>query len=100
MPHRRYARTWQELTGQPLAAAALDLGYRWAALQIPVQYLPWVVAHRPTHDVEAALGRIEQALGQMPGLDQEGPQVAVKAPRVGGQSPRPGGTEGRDQRPA
>jgi Phosphotransferase enzyme family len=62
----RYARTWQELTGQPLPADAIDLGYRWAALQIPVQYLPWTIGHRPTRDAEAALDQIEQAIGQMP----------------------------------
>ena len=62
----RYARTWEQLTGQPLPSATIDLGYRWAALQIPVQYLPWGIGHRPTHAVEAALDRIEQALAQLP----------------------------------
>jgi hypothetical protein len=61
----RYAGTWQERTGQPLTAGPLELGYRWAALQIPVQYLPWGAGHQPTGDVEAALDRIEQALGQL-----------------------------------
>jgi hypothetical protein len=42
-----------------------DLGYRWAALQIPVQYLPWTVGHRSTRDAEAALDQIEQALGHL-----------------------------------
>lgn len=59
-------REWQQLTGQPPPAAAIELGYRWAALQIPVQYLPWTTAHQPTRDVEAALDRIERALGQLP----------------------------------
>ena len=63
----RYARTWQQLTGQPLPPGPIDLGYRWAALQIPVQYLPWVIEHRPTREVNAALDRIERALDQMPG---------------------------------
>ena len=62
----RYAATWRELTGQPLPADAAGLGYRWAALQIPVQYLPWTIAYRPTRDVEAALDQIEQSLGQLP----------------------------------
>lgn len=57
----RYARRWQELTGRPLDAGTLELGYRWAALQIPVQYLPWTTEHRPTRDVAAALDRIEVA---------------------------------------
>jgi hypothetical protein len=61
-----YARTWQRLTGQPLAAAAIERGYRWAALQIPVQYLPWTAGHRSTRDVETALDRIEQAISQLP----------------------------------
>ena len=62
----RYAEAWQKVTGQPLPGDAVELGYRWAALQIPVQYLPWTAGHRPTADVEAALDRIEEALGQLP----------------------------------
>jgi hypothetical protein len=58
----RYARTWEQLTGQPLPAAVIDLGYRWAALQIPVQYLPWTITHRSTREAEAVLDQIEQAL--------------------------------------
>jgi hypothetical protein len=61
-----YARIWQQLTGQPLPSATIDLGYRWAALQIPVQYLPWGIGHRPTRAVEAALDLIEQALAIAP----------------------------------
>ncbi len=63
----RYARTWLRLTGQPLPAGPLELGYRWAALQIPVQYLPWMAGQLPTSEVEAALDRIEDALGRLPG---------------------------------
>ena len=51
-----------------IGPAALDLGYRWAALQIPVQYLPWTIGHRPARDVEAGLDQIEQALGQLRSL--------------------------------
>jgi hypothetical protein len=61
----RYTRTWQQLTGQPLSGGAIELGYRWAALQIPVQYLPWTIWHQPTRDVEAVLDQIEQALGRL-----------------------------------
>jgi hypothetical protein len=63
----RYAATWRERTGQPLPAETVELGYRWAALQIPVQYLPWGAGHRPTRDVEAALDQIEQAIDRSPG---------------------------------
>ena len=38
----RCVRAWQQLTGRQLPAATIELGYRWAALQIPVQYLPGV----------------------------------------------------------
>ena len=62
----RYTRTWERLTGEPLPATVLELGYRWAALQLPVQYLPWTAAHRSTREVDAALDRIERALGQLP----------------------------------
>ena len=58
----RYVRTWERVTGERPPAVVIELGYRWAALQIPVQYLPWVIEHRSTGDVEAALDRIEQAL--------------------------------------
>ncbi|MEU7615357.1 aminoglycoside phosphotransferase family protein [Micromonospora rifamycinica] len=61
----RYADTWQRLTGQALPNATVELGYRWAGLQIPVQYLPWMIEHVPTHDVEAALDRVEQALNRL-----------------------------------
>lgn len=63
----RYAGTWQRITGRPLPADEIELGYRWAALQIPVQYLPWMAGHRPTPAVEAALDQIEQAMDQFPG---------------------------------
>jgi hypothetical protein len=62
----RYARRWHEHTGQPLPGDTIGLGYKWAALQIPVQYLPWTVEHLLTSDVNAALARIERALGQLP----------------------------------
>ena len=58
----RYARTWERVTGMPLPSVVIELGYRWAALQLPVQYLPWMLEHRSTGDVEAALDRVEQAL--------------------------------------
>jgi hypothetical protein len=61
----RPAATWQQITGRPVPDGAAELGYRWAALQIPVQYLPWSAAHLPTGAVEAALDRIEQALDQL-----------------------------------
>jgi thiamine kinase-like enzyme len=62
----RYTSTWAQQTGGPLPAGEIELGYRWAALQIPVQYLPWTAAHGQTRDVEAALDRIERAIGQLP----------------------------------
>jgi hypothetical protein len=58
----RYARTWERIAGEPLPSVVIELGYRWAALQIPIQYLPWTTGHRSTGEVEAALDRIEQAL--------------------------------------
>lgn len=57
-----YRRTWKQVTGSPLDGDAAELGYRWAALQIPVPYLPWTLGHRPTAGVHAALDRAEQAL--------------------------------------
>jgi hypothetical protein len=63
----RYARTWQQHAGQPLPGDTIELGYQWAALQIPVQYLPWTAGHRPTPDVEATLDQIENALRELEG---------------------------------
>jgi aminoglycoside phosphotransferase (APT) family kinase protein len=63
--HTRYAQTWQRLTGQALPTDTIELGYRWAALQIPVQYLPWMTKHLPTHKIDAALDRIEHALDRL-----------------------------------
>lgn len=61
----RYARAWRQRTGRALDGDAIELGYRWAALQIPVQYLPWTAGHRPTGDVEAALDQIERAMSEL-----------------------------------
>jgi hypothetical protein len=52
---------------------AIELGYRWDALQIPVQYLPWTIRHQPTRDVEAVRDQIGQALGRLRSLaDRDG----------------------------
>jgi Ser/Thr protein kinase RdoA (MazF antagonist) len=61
----RYARTWQQHAGRPLPGDAIERGYRWAALQIPVQYLPWIAGHQSTSEVEACLDRIERALAEL-----------------------------------
>jgi Phosphotransferase enzyme family len=66
----RYAWAWQQATGTPLPAGVLGDGFRWAALQIPVQYLPWTVAHRTTADVGATLDEIGRALGQLSAGDR------------------------------
>jgi hypothetical protein len=63
----RYARTWQQHAGRPLPGDAIEAGYRWAALQIHVQYLPWIAGQRPTGEVEAWLDRLERALGELEG---------------------------------
>jgi hypothetical protein len=63
----RYGQTWLRLTGQPLPAGTVELGYRWAELQISVQYLPWIAGHRATRDVDATLDRMEQAIDRLSG---------------------------------
>jgi hypothetical protein len=57
-----YRDTWARLTGTPLDAREAASGYRWAGVQLPIQYLPWTVEHRPTTDVHTALDQAEQAL--------------------------------------
>ncbi|WP_170321377.1 phosphotransferase [Acrocarpospora pleiomorpha] len=57
-----YREAWEQSTGLPLDARSADLGYRWAALQIPIQYLPWMIENLTAAEVETALDRAEQAL--------------------------------------
>ena len=61
----RYARTWRQLTGEPVPAATIGLGYEWAALPIPVEYLAWVAGNRPAPEVGTALDQIEAAIGRL-----------------------------------
>ena len=60
-----YVRAWERSAGRPLDPQAVELGYRWAALQIPVQYLAWVVSTRPPQAVAKALDRAEAALAAL-----------------------------------
>lgn len=60
-----YAQTWREITGQSLDANQAALGYRWADVQLPIQYLPWTTQHLPVPRVEAALDKIEEALAAL-----------------------------------
>lgn len=57
-----YRRTWQDVTTSPLDTRSAELGYRWAAVQIPIQYLPWVIENLTDAEVRAALDRAERAL--------------------------------------
>ncbi|WP_330309526.1 MULTISPECIES: hypothetical protein [unclassified Streptomyces] len=49
----------------PYGAHSAELGYRWAALQIPVQYLPWTMGNLTDAEVHDALDRAEQALAAL-----------------------------------
>ncbi|MEV2214955.1 phosphotransferase [Streptomyces sp. NPDC050997] len=60
-----YRQTWEEVTGSSLDIGSAELGYRWAALQIPVQCLPWMIGNLPTTGVEAAVDRADQALAAL-----------------------------------
>jgi aminoglycoside phosphotransferase (APT) family kinase protein len=60
-----YRESCEELTQAPFDYEAAELGYRWAKLQIPIQYLPWMVGNRPTAEVEAALADAEEALAAL-----------------------------------
>jgi fructosamine-3-kinase len=57
-----YRQTWEEVTGSPLDTGSAELGHRWAALQIPIQYLPWMIENLTAAEVQAGLDRAEQAL--------------------------------------
>ena len=57
-----YSDAWRHATGAALDPWAVQLGYRWAEVQIPVQYLAWVVEFRPSAEVGRALDRAEAAL--------------------------------------
>ena len=60
-----YRAAWEQETGDPLDPVQVDLGYRWAAVQIPLQYLPWTARHRPGDELAAAAGRAEAALAAL-----------------------------------
>ncbi len=60
-----YADAWRQATGAALDPASVELGYRWAAVQIPIQYLAWVVETRPAGEVDNALNRAEGALAAL-----------------------------------
>lgn len=57
-----YSDAWRHATGAALDPWAMQLGYRWAAVQIPVQYLAWVVEFRSPAEVRRTLDRAEAAL--------------------------------------
>ena len=57
-----YSHAWRHATGAALDRWAVQLGYRWAGVQIPIQYLAWVVEFRPSAEVDRALDRAEAAL--------------------------------------
>ena len=60
-----YSEAWRRATGVALDPAAVQLGYRWAAVQIPIQYLAWVVEFRAPAEVEKALDQAEDALAAL-----------------------------------
>jgi len=61
-----YAKAWEGATGSPLDSAEVELGYLWAAVQIPIQYLAWVVSARSLADVAATLDQAETGLSALP----------------------------------
>lgn len=63
-----YVRRWRAINGKDLASAVVDLGYLWADLQIPVQYLAWVVTTLPAPAIADAVGRAERALAALEAL--------------------------------
>ena len=60
-----YAGACLRETGAALDPAAVELGYRWAAVQIPIQYLAWTIQARSAADVDQALDRAEDALAAL-----------------------------------
>jgi len=68
-----YRTDWEQQAGDPLDPVQVDLGYHWAAVQIPLQYLPWTALHRPGDELAAAAGRAEAALAALTELGQAGP---------------------------
>jgi hypothetical protein len=60
-----YRTAWEQEAGDPLDPVQVDLGYHWAAVQIPLQYLPWTARHRPGDELAAAAGRAEAALAAL-----------------------------------
>jgi aminoglycoside phosphotransferase (APT) family kinase protein len=61
----RYRAQWRRVTGEALAEGEVEGGFRWARLQIPVQYLAWVTGARPIDAVGNSVELIEQALSDI-----------------------------------
>lgn len=59
---RTYLDAYRRYGSRPLDPDEITAGRRWAAVQIPVQYLPWTLENRNGGEVTSALAAIERAL--------------------------------------
>jgi aminoglycoside phosphotransferase (APT) family kinase protein len=60
-----YAQAWERVSGTALDAPTIELGYRWAALQIPIQYLAWAASTGSAERIRATLDQAEAALAAL-----------------------------------
>ena len=64
---RSYLDAFDRYGSRPLDPDEIAAGHKWAAVQIPFQYLPWTLGNRPTGAVTSTLDAIERALDEAAG---------------------------------
>jgi fructosamine-3-kinase len=65
-----YSQSWEQLAGTPLEPTTIEQGYKWAALQNPVQALGWIAQHLGPRGLDQAVAHATEALHELRALDQ------------------------------
>jgi aminoglycoside phosphotransferase (APT) family kinase protein len=63
-----YCRSWEHLVGT-LDPRTIERGFKWAALQNPIQALGWIAEHLGPAALDLAVLRSTQALHELRALD-------------------------------
>jgi len=63
-----YCDSWQDLTGTRLDPTTIERGFKWAALQNPVQALGWIAEHWGPDALDGAVLQASQALDDLRAL--------------------------------
>lgn len=63
--HRAYLAAWERAGGSPLDPELADRGFRWATVQVNVQYLGWAAEHLDPPRIAGMLDRAETAMNAL-----------------------------------